>query len=564
MCNSVGYDITDMNHLNDIICEGINGKCIKPGMCCNHVSCVSVDDIRDSVMSLKANKRDCMANLYTDHLINGNSRLFALLSILYTAIIKHGYCPDVMLNGVMTPIPKVSGTTSSENFRAITSCSTMCKLFEVIVQKKCENVFKTSDLQFGFKPNSSTADCTFVVQEIISFYNDPKTDVYCTLLDSSKAFDRLEFCTLFHKLLNRKMCPLMVRILLYMYVNQSLAVKWNGYMSASFKVSNGVKQGGIISPVLYCVYINDLLELLKYKDIGCHIGPTFYGALGYADDLILMAPSVQGTKDMLKECQKYAVSHKIKFNGSKSQVIIFTNKRNITRKPLLYINDEKISIVSQVKYLGHMLSDSNPDIIDLAYVKNCFNKSVNIMMATLGSISSNVLGKLFTNYCCSLYGVTLCNLRSAALLHLNVAWRKAVRRIYKLPNRTHNILLPFILERPDCDIDIHCRVLKFYLSLLNSPNNIVQVLANRCHYQSISNMGKNVSLFFVRYGLNYADFTFCDVSQLKIHVDNVNSEIVENIIVIKELINIRDGICLSPLSTSECGELLNLLCTCDM
>ena len=100
--------------------------------------------------------------------------------------------------------------------------------------------------------------------------------------------------------------------------------------------------------------------------------------------------------------------------------------------------------------------------------------------------------------------------------------------------------------------------------MLNSPNNIVQFLANRCHYQSISNVGKSVSRFFVRYGLNYADFTFCDVSQLKIHEDNVNSEIVENIIVIKELINIRDGICLSLLSSSECGKLLNLPCTCDM
>ena len=55
-------------------------------------------------MSLQANKRDGIANMYTNHLINGISRLFALLSILYTAIIKHGYCPDVMLNGVMTPI----------------------------------------------------------------------------------------------------------------------------------------------------------------------------------------------------------------------------------------------------------------------------------------------------------------------------------------------------------------------------------------------------------------------------------------------------------------------------
>ena len=65
-------------------------------------------------------------------------------------------------------------------------------------------------------------------------------------------------------------------------------------------------------------------------------------------------------------------------------------------------------------------------------------------------------------------------------------------------------------------------------------------------------------------GKTFWDFTFCDVSQLKVHVDNVNSEIVENIIVIKELINIRYAICLSPVSTSECGKLLNILCTCGM
>ena len=104
--------------------------------------------------------------------------------------------------------------------------------------------------------------CSFAIQEIISYYNNHKTNVVCTLLDASKAFDRIEYCILFNKLLNRNICPVIVRLLLYMYLNQSLLVKWNGCFSSRFNVSNGVKQGRITLPMLYCIYIDDLLHLL--------------------------------------------------------------------------------------------------------------------------------------------------------------------------------------------------------------------------------------------------------------------------------------------------------------
>ena len=116
-------------------------------------------------------------------------------------------------------------------------------------------------------------------------------------------------------MIKRKMCPLIVRLLLYMYTNQSLVVKWNGFYSERFKVTNGVKQGGILSPSLFCIYINDLLDILKEKGIGCYIGSNYCGALSYADDLILMCPSIQGTQEMLNVCEKYANTHKIKFNS---------------------------------------------------------------------------------------------------------------------------------------------------------------------------------------------------------------------------------------------------------
>ena len=315
---SGGDNNTDFNR-NSLQTDTLN-KFMDAEKCINvtNVKNVSIDHTFSSM------------NMYTDHIINGNNRLFVLLSILFSAMLLHGYCPKAMMFGTMIPIPKTSGTTNSENFRAITLSTTFAKLFDVVIQRKCTNVFHTSDLQFGFKCNTSTAACTFVLQEVISFYNDQNTNVYCTLLDASKAFDRIEFCTLFRKLIKRNMCSLFVRLLLYMYVNQSLVVRWNSCSSDRFSVSNGVKQGGIISPILFCVYINDLLDILERKGIGCYIGSNYCGAIGYADDLILICPSLQGTKEMLLICEEYANSHNIKFNAAKSQLIVFSHTKTYT------------------------------------------------------------------------------------------------------------------------------------------------------------------------------------------------------------------------------------------
>ena len=83
-----------------------------------------------------------------------------------------------------------------------------------------------------------------------------------------------------------------IRLLLFMYLNQLLDVRWNHQKSNSFSVTNGVKQGGIISTVFFCIYIDNLLEILKISGLGCYVGYNFCGAFGYADNSSLYKHSL--------------------------------------------------------------------------------------------------------------------------------------------------------------------------------------------------------------------------------------------------------------------------------
>jgi Reverse transcriptase (RNA-dependent DNA polymerase) len=115
---------------------------------------------------------------------------------------------------------------------------------DLIVLHRYSDSLESCDLQFGFKRNRSTAMCTMIVKEAISLYTNSDSTVHCAFLDSSKAFDRI-----FRLLLNRHVPPHVIRLLLNMYTGQQVRVLWNGVSSCTFSVSNGVKQGAIISPV---------------------------------------------------------------------------------------------------------------------------------------------------------------------------------------------------------------------------------------------------------------------------------------------------------------------------
>ena len=86
-----------------------------------------------------------------------------------------------------------------------------------------------------------------------------------------------------------------------------------------------MKQGGVLSPVLFCIYIDGLLTKLSESGVGCYMGDNFLGALGYADDIVLIAPSPSAMRKLLAICDGYASDYDIIFNTDKSKFIVFVS-----------------------------------------------------------------------------------------------------------------------------------------------------------------------------------------------------------------------------------------------
>ena len=116
-------------------------------------------------------------------------------------------------------------------------------------------------------------------------YNIP---VYSCFLDALKAYDRVNHWTLFKKLLERSISVIIISILKFWYSNQKVCIKWGTQTSSFFTLSNRVRQGRILSPFLFSIYMDDLFVLLSQSGIGCHIEGLCINHVFYSDDLCPM------------------------------------------------------------------------------------------------------------------------------------------------------------------------------------------------------------------------------------------------------------------------------------
>ena len=195
-------------------------------------------------------------------------------------------------------------------------------------------------------------------------------------------------------MLKKNICPIVARLLLCMYSQQSLRIKYSSVITEKFHVRNGVKQGGILSLILFALYIDVLFQRLQNLKTGCYIGNVFCGVLGYADDVLLMAPSVSSINHMLSTVSQYGEEFKIKFNASKTKLVVCGSKDNIHNvcfEETILLNEQCVS------HLGNRIGMNASNLmIDKSI--SCFIQKFNFLLASFGYCDTDTKYKLLKSY----------------------------------------------------------------------------------------------------------------------------------------------------------------------
>ena len=101
----------------------------------------------------------------------------------------------------------------------------------------------------------------------------------------------------------------------------------------------------------YSVYVDGLLKLLSNAKVGCYIGHVFVGALAYANDIVLLAPTVRAMRKLLSLCDEFASGFNVLFNAKMSKCLYIQpkkdNKSNCCLKPMFHIGGNAIEFVRQ-------------------------------------------------------------------------------------------------------------------------------------------------------------------------------------------------------------------------
>ena len=269
---------------------------------------ISIKLIQEAVGNLECGKSAGSDGIFAESIKFPHHRIHVLLCLCFSLCFTHGYMPLDMIKTTIVPVikNKCSNLADSNNYRPIAIAPIVSKLYESTVLYKCKDLLNTCDNQLGFKRKHSTKFCIYTLKEFIDYYKQRGTTIVVTFLDASKAFDKIDFWLLFQKLITKDFTVFIIKILAYWYCHQKMHVRWGSTFTSSFHVSNGVKQGGILSPMLFNVYMDQLSIRLNRSGIGGNIGGHLINHLCYADDLCLISLSSVGMQSLLDICNIYA------------------------------------------------------------------------------------------------------------------------------------------------------------------------------------------------------------------------------------------------------------------
>ena len=462
------------NHQYDLFSSSRIGESLTPYL-------FSWMDMLDAVFSLKLGKATSTF-LKAEHVFNGCPELICYLHLLFNGLLSHSYMPHEFLLGNITPIVKDNNgdTTSSANYRPITLGPVLLQLFEYLLMNKFGHFLETDNLQFGYKHKHSASHAIYVLRECVNYYTSHGSNVLVSFLDCSKAFDTVSHSGIFLKLIERNVPLCFLNLIIYWYLNMKVRVLWRQTFSAYFHVSTGTKQGGVLSPKIFTIYMDELIRRLRAQGIGCNFINLFLACLLYADDMCLIAPTRSAMQRMLDICVEFCDEFCLSFNTKKSKVMIFGGMKGKFIAPLSLYN-EPLEYVSQWRYLGASIIEGKTLGFSCKHELSNFYRSMNCLLSAIRKPNEVVLMNLLYTNCVSglTHAAEVKHISNAEMHDCNVALNNGIRRIFSYNRWESTRQLRQQLSYPNITEIFHSRSRKFFSGCVNgdTQNETVRRLA---------------------------------------------------------------------------------------
>jgi hypothetical protein len=339
--------------------------------------------------------------------------------------------------------------------------------------------------------------CTWLAIETIDYYVRHGSEVFVGVMDMTKAFDNVKQSLLFEKLMDRKLPFIYLRLILQSYIHQKANVCWNGHISDDFTISNGVKQGGVLSPLLFCVYIDDLFGMLRKKKTGCWIKNDFVGVLGYADDLLLLAPSRDALQEMIKNCEDFAASVNLAFSTHVKPEKCKTKCMALLQQPRkiknIKMNGKDLPWVSAAKHLGSKVTDVSGALAkDLMEKRATYINKVNELNQEFSYAHPTTKVKVNNVFNSYFYGSTLWNLFGNEFERLEKTWNVSQRILLGLPRNAHRFFIEPLSRTKHIMFSLFKRYMAFINSIEGSSKLVLRNVIEAVKHDCLSSTGNNL------------------------------------------------------------------------
>jgi hypothetical protein len=332
---------------------------------------ITVAEVQQSINRLGNSKSPGADGVVSELLKNGGEMMTAVLHRICDIAWQQSEVPMDWLRGVVVPLYKDGDRRAPLNYRPITLLSIAGKVYTGVLQSRLMKWSEANNIiepeQGGFRPGRGCPEQLFTLTELIKLKRLRKQHTFACFIDIRKAYDTVWHAGMQRKLREYGISGPMYRALCSLYSGCESTVRLGGQLGYTdfFPIETGVRQGCILSPWLYSLFINDLTRLLK-KQTGFGASIDAFGehrlcVLLYADDIVLLSDDENGLEHLMDTVHAYADEWRFEVNHSKCGLMRF-NKDGGSQLPIseLTIGSTVIPWVRSYKYLGVELHNGVP------------------------------------------------------------------------------------------------------------------------------------------------------------------------------------------------------------